>query len=81
MAKILPSSAGGAGSVPDGELRSHMPVSQKKNQNLKLNQYCNKCNKDVKMVHIKKRNLSGNALLPLPSSTDLLAGFDLPHPA
>ena len=37
-----------------GELRSHMPCSQK-NQNIKQKQYCHKFNKDFKkMVHIKK---------------------------
>ena len=40
---------------PGGELRSHMPLSQK-NQNLKQKQYCNKFNKDFKNgLHLKKK--------------------------
>ena len=39
-----------------GELRSHMPLSQK-NQNIKQKQYCNKFNKNFKNgPHQKKKN-------------------------
>ena len=41
---ILPSNAGGAGLIPDGDLRSHMPCSQR--TKTKQRQYCNKFNKD-----------------------------------
>ena len=44
VVRSLPSSAGGAGSVPDGELRSHMPVCQK-TQNVKQKQCCEKFSK------------------------------------
>ena len=37
-----------------GELRSHLPQGQKK-QNIKQKQYCNKLNKGLKLVHIKKK--------------------------
>ena len=47
----------GMGSIPSGDLRSHTPRGQKKNENIKLKQYCNKCNKTLKMVHIKKKSL------------------------
>ena len=47
MVKILPSNAGGAGSIPGkGAKISH--ASQPKNQNVKQKQYCNKFNKDFK---------------------------------
>ena len=38
------------------ELKSHMPRGQK-NQNIKQKWYCNKLNKNFKMVHTKKKNL------------------------
>ena len=54
VVKILHSNAGGAGSIPVRELRSHMTHGQKK-QNIKQKQYRNKFNKDFKKkVHITK---------------------------
>ena len=47
VVKTSPSSAGGAGSTPGRELRSHVPRGQK-NHNIKRKQYCNKFNKDFK---------------------------------
>ena len=52
----LPSSTGGAGSIPgQGDSR---PKKKKKpkNPNLKKMQYCHKFNKDLKMVHIKRKS-------------------------
>ena len=54
MVKTLASNAGVVGSIPVGELRSHMP-HWPKNQNIKQKQYCNKFSKDLKKrkkVHI-----------------------------
>ena len=50
---MLPSNAGGAGSIP-GRGAKVPHASQPKNQNIKQKQYCNKFHKDLKMVHIKK---------------------------
>ena len=46
--KTSPSNAGGAVRFLAGELRSHMPPGQKKDQNIKLKQHCNKLNKNFK---------------------------------
>ena len=56
MVKTLPSSAGGAGSIP-GRGAKIPHGSRPNNQNIKQKQYCNKFNKDLKkkMVHIKKK--------------------------
>ena len=54
MVKTLPSSPGGTGSFPGpGAKTPH--ASQPKSQNMEPKQYCNKFNKDLKMVHIKKK--------------------------
>ena len=45
------SNAGHVGSIP-GQIAN---ASWPKNQNMKQKQYCNKFNKDVKKVHIKKK--------------------------
>ena len=51
--KTLPSRAAGAGSIPSqGAKIPH--TSWPKNKNIKQKEYCNKFNKDFKMVHIKK---------------------------
>ena len=56
MVKTSLSSAGVAGSIPGwGAKISH--ALGPKNQNIKQKQYCNKFNKDLKMVHIKKKSL------------------------
>ena len=55
MVKTSPSNAGGVGSIP-GVGAKIPPASWPKNQNIKQKQYCNKFNKDLKMVHIKKIN-------------------------
>ena len=53
MVKTLLSSAGGVGSVPGGRAKiAH--ASQTKNQNIKQKQYCNKFNKELKMIQIFK---------------------------
>ena len=59
--KILPSSAGGAGSIP-GEGSKILYASQTKNQNIKPKQYCNKFNRDFKngphqKKILKKKNM------------------------
>ena len=46
VVKTSPSNAGGAGSIPGQELRSHMPRPE--SQNMKQKQYCNKFNKVLK---------------------------------
>ena len=52
----LPSSTGGAGSIPgQGESRPKKK-NQPKNPTLKKMQYCHKFNKDLKMVHIKRKS-------------------------
>ena len=49
------------------ELRSHMPCGQKKHQNIKQKQCCNKFNKDLKMIHI--RGFPGGSVVKnLPAS-------------
>ena len=40
------------------ELRSHMPPGQKPKKHKQQKQYCNKFNKDLKMVYIKKEKKS-----------------------
>ena len=57
MVKISPSSAAGAGSIPGQTKIPH--ASRPTNQNIKQKQYCNKFNKDLKMVHIKKKKNLG----------------------
>ena len=53
MVKTLPFSVGGVGSIPG--LGTKIPhASQPKKQNITQKQYCNKFNKDFKMIHIKK---------------------------
>ena len=47
MAETLPSSAGGAGSIP-GQGAGLPHASWPKSQNMKQRQYCNKFNKDFK---------------------------------
>ena len=51
--KTLLSNAGDMGSIPDHGAKSQYTLWPK-NQNIKQKQYCNKFNKDFKMVHIKK---------------------------
>ena len=58
VVKTLPSSAGGAGSIPGGGAK--IPhASQPKTHNVKQKQYCNKFNKDFKngphQKNIKKK--------------------------
>ena len=53
VVKTSPSNAGGAGSIPGQEAK--IPhASRSKKQNIKQKQYCNKFNKRLEMVHIKK---------------------------
>ena len=47
MVKILPSNAGGAGSIP-GQGAKIPHATWPKHQNIKQKQYCNKFNKDFK---------------------------------
>ena len=55
MVKPLPSNAGGMGSIRG--LGAKIPhASQPKNQNIKQKQYCNKFNKDCKMLKNKQTN-------------------------
>ena len=57
MVKKLPSNAGDASSML-GQGAAIPHVSKPQNQNIKKQkQYCNKFNKDFKMVHIKKNLL------------------------
>ena len=51
--RTSPPSAGGAGLIP-GQGAKIAHVLWPKNQNIKQKQYCDKFNKDFKMVHIKK---------------------------
>ena len=51
--KTLPSHSAGAGSIP-GQGARIPHTSWPKNKNIKQKEYCNKFNKDFKMVHIKK---------------------------
>ena len=67
MVKILPSSAGGAGSIPSWE--AEIPHAWwSKYQNMKQKQYCNKFNKDfkngphLKKKYYQKRNLDQSAV-------------------
>ena len=55
MVKTSPSNAGGEGSIPGGELRSHMVPGQK--NKTKQTQYCNTFNKDYKNGPLKKMTL------------------------
>ena len=54
MVKTLPSNPGCASLIHGQELRCHMPPGQKKKQNRKQKQYCNKFNKDLKNGPHKK---------------------------
>ena len=54
VVKTSPSNAGVAGSISgQGAKIPHAP--RPKNQNVKQKQYCNKFDKDLKIVHIKKK--------------------------
>ena len=55
VVKISPSNAGSTGLIPGGgDKISH--ASRSKKQNIKQKQYCNKFNKILKMIHIKKKS-------------------------
>ena len=54
VVKISPSNARGSGSIP-GQGAKIPYASWPKNQNIKQKQYYNKCHKDLKIVHIKKK--------------------------
>ena len=53
MIKTLLSNAGDVGLIPGWEAKIPHTL-QPKTQSIKQKQYCNKFNKDLKMVHIKK---------------------------
>ena len=64
MVRTLPSNVGGAGSIPGQGVK--IPYASKpKNQNIKQKRYCNKFNKDLKMVHVKKKRLKLRERKPL----------------
>ena len=53
VVKASPSNAGGVGLIPGlGTKITH--ASWPRNQDIKQKHYCNRFNKDLKMVHIKK---------------------------
>ena len=54
VVKTSPSNAGVAGSI-SGQGAKIPHASRPKNQNVKQKQYCNKFDKDLKIVHIKKK--------------------------
>ena len=57
MVKTSPSNMGAAGSIPGWEVKSpHASRPKKRKRNIKQKQYCNKFNKDFKIIHIKKNN-------------------------
>ena len=56
MVKTLPSSAGGAGSIP-GQGVKIPHASWPKNQNIKQKQYYNKFNKDLKKKSTSKKKI------------------------
>ena len=51
MVETAPSNAGGVGSIP-GRGAEIPHAWQPKNQNIKQKQYCNKFNKDLKIVDL-----------------------------
>ena len=53
MGKTSPSKAGGLGLIP-GQGTDIPHALRPKNQNIKQKQYCNRFNKDFKMIHIFK---------------------------
>ena len=53
VVKTSPSNAGGVGSIPCWGTKMPCDLWQKK-QNIRQKQYCNKFNKDFKMIHIEK---------------------------
>ena len=55
MVKTLPSNAGGSISGQEAKIPYAL---RPRNQNIGQKQYCNKFNKDFKMVHIKKKKKS-----------------------
>ena len=86
MVKMLPSNAGGTGSIPGWG--SKIPHAWwPKRQNIKQKQYCKKQEntiKTLKMVHIKKKNLkkinkSLKCILPHAGSCDCFE-FVSPEP-
>ena len=52
--KALPSNARGTGSIPSREVKVPHALGSKKQNIKKQKQYCNKFNKDFKIIHIKK---------------------------
>ena len=56
VVKTPPSNMGGAGSIPGREVKSpHALRPKKRKRNIKQKQYCNKLNKDFKIIHINKK--------------------------
>ena len=70
MVKTLPYNAGDVGLIP-GQGANIPHASGSKNQNIKKKkkQYCNKFNKDFKMVRIKKKILNNNTLVIINKAT------------
>ena len=54
MVKASPSRAGAA-SLITGRGGRNTHASQPKNQNMKWKQYCNRVNKDLKIIHVQKK--------------------------
>ena len=73
MVKTLPYNSGDAGLIPgEGAKIPHASGSKHQNIKKKKKQYCNKFNKDFKMVHIKKKKkkiLNNNTLVIINKAT------------
>ena len=55
MVETSPSSGGAVSLIP-GQGGKIPHASQPKNQNMKWKQYCNRLKKDLKMIHVKKKD-------------------------
>ena len=56
MVETLPASANDAGLIPGWGVKiPYASQPKKKKKSIKQKQYCNKFNKDLKFVHIKKK--------------------------
>ena len=80
MVKTSPSSAGAEGSIP-GQGAKTPQASWPRNQNTKQKLYCNKFNKDFKIVHIKKKKYLKKVIreLNFPQKVKLLCYFHFPR--
>ena len=68
MVKTSPSNVESEGSIPGGGAKTTHASWPKKTEHKQQKQYCNKFNKDFKMVHIKKSKKNIKSLCCTPEN-------------